>query len=86
MHLSYHGFIAKESVVTTMQVLFGSEAGLTAILTPLSAVSMLVFSLLYTPCIAAVGAVRRELGGKWSVLLVLKSLRLIILYFLHAAA
>ena len=47
------------------------EAGLTAILTPLSAVSMLVFSLLYTPCIAAVGAVRRELGGKWSVLLVL---------------
>ncbi len=65
------GFIAKESVVTTMQVLFGSEAGLTAILTPLSAVSMLVFSLLYTPCIAAVGAVRRELGGKWSVLLVL---------------
>ena len=65
------GFIAKESVVTTMQVLFGSGEGMMAILTPLSAVSMLVFSLLYTPCIAAVGAVRRELGGKWAFVLVL---------------
>ena len=63
------GFIAKESVVTTMQVLFGSAV--TTFITPLSAVTMLVFSLLYTPCVAAVGSVKRELGGKWAFILVL---------------
>lgn len=64
------GFMAKESVVSTLSVLVG-EAGPTAILTPLSAISMLVFSLLYTPCVAAVASVKRELGGKWAVGIVL---------------
>ncbi len=59
------GFMAKESVVSTLQVLFGS--GITSILTPLSAVSMLVFCLLYTPCVAAIASIRRELGGTWAV-------------------
>ena len=63
------GFIAKESVVSTMEVLFGTN--LAGLMTPLSAAAMLVFSLLYTPCVAAVGAVRRELGGKWAFILVL---------------
>ena len=58
------GFMAKESVVSTLEVLFGGSIG--SILSPLSAASLLVFSLLYTPCIAAVASVRRELGGKWA--------------------
>ncbi len=57
------GFMAKESVVSTMQVLFGS---ITSVLTPLAAASMLVFSLLYTPCVAAIASVKRELGVKWA--------------------
>lgn len=60
------GFMAKESVVSTLSVLFGSTQALTALLTPLSAMSLLVFCLLYTPCIAAVASVKRELGGKWA--------------------
>ena len=59
------GFMAKESVVSTLQVLFGN--GIASILTPLSAVSMLVFCLLYTPCVAAIASIRRELGGTWAV-------------------
>ena len=58
------GFMAKESVVSTLEVLFGGTVG--SILSPLSAGSLLVFSLLYTPCVAAVASVRRELGGKWA--------------------
>ncbi|HAX83653.1 MAG TPA: ferrous iron transport protein B, partial [Ruminococcaceae bacterium] len=58
------GFMAKESVVSTMQVLFGS--GIATVLTPLAAASMLVFSLLYTPCVAAIASVKRELGFKWA--------------------
>ena len=58
------GFMAKESVVSTLEVLFGGTIG--SILSPLSAGSLLVFSLLYTPCIAAVASVKRELGGKWA--------------------
>ncbi|MFR4192686.1 MAG: ferrous iron transport protein B [Acutalibacteraceae bacterium] len=58
------GFMAKESVVSTLEVLFGGTIG--SILSPLSAGSLLVFSLLYTPCVAAVASVRRELGGKWA--------------------
>ena len=61
------GFMAKESVVSTLSVLFGSTAALTALLTPLSAMSLLVFCLLYTPCVAAVAAVKRELGGGWAL-------------------
>ena len=61
------GFMAKESVVSTLSVLFGSTAALTSMLTPLSAMSLLVFCLLYTPCVAAIASVRRELGGRWAV-------------------
>lgn len=61
------GFMAKESVVSTLSVLFGSAEALTAALSPLSAVSLLVFCLLYTPCVAAIASIKRELGGKWAV-------------------
>ncbi|MBO4886004.1 MAG: ferrous iron transport protein B [Clostridia bacterium] len=60
------GFMAKESVVSVMEVLFGGEGGVTAALTSLGAASMLVFSLLYTPCVAAVAAVKREMGRRWA--------------------
>ena len=59
------GFMAKESVISTMQVLFGES--IHNIITPLAASSMLVFSLLYTPCIAAMASIKRELGGLWAV-------------------
>ncbi len=61
------GFMAKESVVSTLTLLFGSTSALMAALTPLSAVSLLVFSLLYTPCVAAISAIRREMGRKWAL-------------------
>lgn len=64
------GFMAKESVVSTLTVLFGSTEGMFAVLTPLATIALLVFCLLYTPCVAAVAAVKRELGGKWAVGLV----------------
>ena len=63
------GFLAKESVVSSMKVMFGSN--ISTILTPLSGMAMLVFSLLYTPCVAAIASVRRELGGKWAIMMVL---------------
>jgi ferrous iron transport protein B len=59
------GFMAKESVVSVMQVLFGGSVS--AILSPVSAAAMLVFSLLYTPCVAAIATIKRELGGKWAL-------------------
>ena len=65
------GFMAKESVVSTTSVLFGSSDVLIATLTPLAALSLLVFALLYTPCIAAVASIRRELGHKWAIGVVL---------------
>ncbi len=58
------GFMAKESVVSTMEILFGQNV--TAILSAAAAASLLVFSLLYTPCVAAIASIRRELGGKWA--------------------
>ena len=61
------GVMAKESVVATLSMLFGSTANLVAAITPLAAASLLVFCLLYTPCVAAVSAVKRELGGKWAL-------------------
>ena len=64
------GFIAKESVVSVMEVLFTGE-GVYAVMTTLTAVCMLVFSLLYTPCVASIAAIRRELGGKWAIGVVL---------------
>ena len=63
------GFMAKESVVATMNVLFAG--GVAAALSTLAAASMLVFSLLYTPCVAAVAAIRRELGSGWALYVVL---------------
>jgi ferrous iron transport protein B len=64
------GFLAKESVVATLTVLFGSSAGLQAVLTTASAAALLVFCLLYTPCVATIATVRREVGGKYAVGLV----------------
>ncbi|MBO4410887.1 MAG: ferrous iron transport protein B [Lachnospiraceae bacterium] len=62
------GFMAKESVVSTMRILFGENV--TTILSSASAVSLLVFSLLYTPCIAAISSIRRELGRGWAFFVV----------------
>jgi len=59
------GVMAKESVVSTMEVLFGGQ--ITSILNPIDAATMLVFSLLYTPCIAAIASIKRELGNRWAV-------------------
>jgi ferrous iron transport protein B len=65
------GFMAKESVVSTMSVLFGSTQKLSTLLNPSSAAALLVFSLLYTPCVAAVSSIKRELGGKWALYVVI---------------
>ena len=65
------GFIAKESVVATLTVLFGSEEALRRSLSIAAAGALLVFSLLYTPCVAAIASVKRELGGKWALLMVI---------------
>ncbi len=65
------GVMAKESVVSVLEVLFGVEGGVTAAMSSLAAASLLVFSLLYTPCIAAIAAIKRELGSKWAVYVVL---------------
>ena len=65
------GFMAKESVVSVLEVLFGTEGGVTGMISTLSAASLLVFSLLYAPCVAATASVKRELGGRWAVSLVL---------------
>ena len=59
--------MAKESVVSTLTVLLGGTDEITAILTPLAAASLLVFCLLYTPCVAAIASIKRELGGRWAV-------------------
>ena len=59
------GFMAKESVVSTLEILFAG--GVQAVLSPLSAACLLVFSLLYTPCVAAIASVKRELGARWAV-------------------
>lgn len=59
------GFMAKESVVSTLEVLFSGS--IASVLTPLAAASLLAFSLLYTPCVAAIASVKRELGGKWAI-------------------
>ena len=58
------GMMAKESVVSTLNVLIPSRTELFSVLTPLSTVSLLVFCLLYTPCVAAIASIRKELGGK----------------------
>jgi ferrous iron transport protein B len=64
------GFMAKESVVSTLAVLLGNEGAIVNIVTPLGALALLVFCLLYTPCVAAVASIKRELGGKWAFFIV----------------
>ena len=64
------GFMAKESVVSTLGVLFKGKTALAAVLSPASALSLLVFCLLYTPCVAAIASIKRELGGKWALAVV----------------
>lgn len=64
------GFMAKESVVSSLTVLFGSTASLQSALTLPGAAALLIFCLLYTPCVAAIASVRRELGGKWALAMV----------------
>ena len=65
------GFMAKETVVSLMELLFASEGGVAAVMTSLQAASMLVFSLHYTPCVAAIASICRELGRKWALYVVL---------------
>lgn len=65
------GFMAKESVVSVLEVLFDEAGGVSAAISTLSAVSLLVFSLVYTPCVAAVAAIGREMGRRWAVVVVL---------------
>ncbi len=64
------GFMAKESVVSTLSVLFGETAALGTVLDSVSVGALLVFCLLYTPCVAAVASIKRELGGKWALAIV----------------
>lgn len=65
------GFMAKESVVSTISVLFGSTEGITALIGTASSLALLVFCLLYTPCVAAVAAIRREIGRGWAAVTVI---------------
>jgi ferrous iron transport protein B len=68
------GFMAKESVVSVMEVLFGSSVGAQGVagaISTLTAACLLVFSLLYTPCVAAIASIKREMGAKWAVCVVL---------------
>ena len=65
------GFMAKESVVSTFSVLFTDTEEILAAISPVAAISLLVFCLLYTPCVAAVASVKRELGRKWAAAIVL---------------
>ncbi len=65
------GFMAKESVVSVMKMLFSKQGGVTAVITPAAAGAMLVFCLLYTPCVAAIASIKRELGRPWAIGVVL---------------
>ena len=65
------GFMAKESIVSILSVLIGSSSVLLNTITTAGAASLLVFCLLYTPCVAAVASVKRELGGKWAFIVVI---------------
>ncbi len=64
------GFMAKESVVSVLEVLFGAEGGVAAAMNSLTGASLLVFSLLYTPCVAAIASIKRELGCRWAIYVV----------------
>ena len=65
------GFLAKESVVSSLTVLFGSTNAILATLSTASCLSLLVFCLLYTPCVAAIASIKRELDAKWATLIVI---------------
>lgn len=65
------GFMAKESVVSTITILFGTPETLVSTLSPLAGICLLTFCLLYTPCVAAIASVKRELGSKWALFMVL---------------
>jgi ferrous iron transport protein B len=65
------GFMAKESVVSTLSILYGSTDSLLTAMTPLTAAALLVFSLLYTPCVAAIASIKRELGTRWAAAVIL---------------
>ena len=65
------GFMAKESVVSVMNVLFTAQGGISKVITPLSAATILAFSLLYTPCVAAIASIKRELGQRWAIYVVI---------------
>ena len=82
------GFIAKESVVATLGVLFGNTAAFASSLTAAAAAAILVFCLLYTPCVAAVASVRRELGSKWAMIMIIAQcvIAWICAFLVHLAA
>ena len=65
------GFMAKESVVSVLEILYGAQGGVKAAMSPLAAATLLVFSLLYTPCVAAIASIRRELGSRWGLRVVI---------------
>ena len=65
------GFMAKESVVSVLRVLYTNTGGVASVMPPISAASLLVFSLLYTPCVAAIASIKREMGTRWAVGVVL---------------
>lgn len=64
------GVMAKESVVSTLSILFGSTESMLLSITPAGGAALLVFCLLYTPCVAAIASIKRELGGKWAAAVV----------------
>ena len=64
------GVMAKESVVSALDVLFGAQGGIDQVLSTAAAGALLVFSLLYTPCVAAIASIKRELGLKWAAFVV----------------
>lgn len=66
----FTGFLAKETVVSTINVLFGAGTIISTVISPLSAMALLVFCLLYTPCVAAVTSVKRELGTRWMFIII----------------
>lgn len=82
------GFMAKESVVSTLSVLIPTNEALSTLLTPNSALALLVFCLLYTPCVAAVASIKRELGGRWAFIVVIEQcvIAWILAFIIHTIA
>ena len=80
------GFLAKESVVATLNVMYGGTQELAATLSTASAAALLVFCLLYTPCVAAIASIKRELGAKWAAFVVVFQcvMAWVVAYIVHA--